>query len=208
MPQTFTYPELIDQMSSYAVRPDAAYLAERTTFIALAENRIATGMKQQGFQTVVAGTLPTAATMEKPAFWRETIAFHYTDANSVRQPILLRGYDYCRNYSPSSTPGEPKFYADYNFANWYLAPTPVAAYPFELQYYARLQPLSDTNQTNWLTVNMPQALFYACMLESAIWQRNQEDVGKWKSLYDEASGSAMQENSERLMDRNLAITRG
>ncbi len=208
MPQTFTYPELLEQMSSYAVRPDAAYLAQRPTFIALAENRIATDMKQLGFQTVVTGTLPTAATMAKPAFWRETIAFHFTDADGKRQPILLRGYDYCRNYDTGTTPGTPKFYADYNFANWLLTPIPDDAYPFELQYYARLEPLSDVNQTNWLTVNMPQALLYACMLESAIWQRNEGEIAKWQSLYGTANGAALAENSERLIDRNLAVTRG
>lgn len=206
--QNFTYSDLVSLVKSYAIRPDLAFEQKIDTFIALAENRVATDMKQQGFQTPVSGALPLSQTMAKPAYWRETIAFSYIDANGERQPILLRSYDYCRNYAPTSTAGPPKFYADYNFSNFLITPAPDQAYAFELTYYARLQPLSASNQTNWLTENMPQALLAAIMLEASKWQRNQGETAKWQAEYESARSAALGENVERIADRNLVVSKG
>lgn len=209
MATAMTYDTLVADIRSYATRPDDAFLEKVPTFVMLGENQLAVKFKQQGFQTVVAGVFTIGEpTMAKPAFWRETIALNYTDDDDVRHPILLRGYDYCRNWNPASASGAPKFYADYNAANFYIVKTPDVAYPFELIYYAMLQPLDDTNQTNWLTLNMPQALFGACMLEAAIWQRNSGEITKWQGYLAEAMGSGMAENQERLKDRNVDVTRG
>lgn len=208
MAQNFTYDELLALVPSYATRTDDAFLTQIPTFISLAENRLATDMKQQGFQTVVSGTLPLNQSMPKPAFWRETIGFSYVDESGQRQPILLRSYEYCRNYAPTSAPGVPKFYADYNIANFLVVPTPSQEFEFELTYYARLQPLSPANQTNWLTLNMPQALLAAIMLEASIWLRNTAETQKWSGMYQGATSAALQENQERIADRNLVVTKG
>lgn len=206
--QNFTYNDLVSLVPSYATRSDAAFTAMLDTFIALAENRVATDMKQQGFQTVVTGNFALAETMQKPAYWRETIAFSYTDQSGNKQPIFLRSYDYCRNYNQSGASGAPKFYADYNFGNFLITPKPDFAYPFELTYYARLQPLSHSNQSNWLTQNMPQALLAAIMLEASKWLRNPGEIAKWQSEYDSARGASLMENVERTVDRNLVVSKG
>ena len=51
----------------------------------------------------------------------------------ARQPVLLRKYEYLREYWPSPTAtGTPVFYADYDYTNWLIAPTPDVAYAFEV----------------------------------------------------------------------------
>ena len=90
--QNFTYAQLLALIPSYLERKDTAMLDQLPTFISLAENRLAADLKQQGFQSVVKGTLPLTVSVPKPAFWRETISFSYTDANNTPQPILLRNY--------------------------------------------------------------------------------------------------------------------
>jgi hypothetical protein len=208
MAQNFTYNELLALQTSYTTNTNTAFTDESPTFIALAENRIATEMKQQGFQTPVTGIFDGSPTLAKPAYWRETIAFSYIDESGARQPILLRSYDYCRNYNPSGASGPPKFYADYNFNNFLITPTPDQAYDFELTYYARLTPLSASNQSNWLTMNMPQALVAAMMVEAYIWLKNPAEQAKWEDRYQQSKGGALQENIERVADRNLAVTKG
>ena len=206
--QNFTYSQLLELIPAYSERQDAAFIAQVPTFISLAENRIATDMKQQGFQTVVTGTLPTGPSLAKPAFWRETISFSYTDATGERHPLFLRPLEYLRNYWPNaSTTGTPEFYGDYNAANFVFAPTPDFAYAFELVYYARLQPLSDTNDTNWMTLNVPQALFSACMVESCRFSQNAARQATWEDMYMSSNGSIKQENAERMADRNTVFTR-
>ena len=205
--QNFTYTELQTLVPQYAERTDTAFADQIPTFISLAENRLATEMKQQGFQSVVSGTLPLTASLAKPSFWKETISFYYTDATGERKPLLLRALEYVRNYWPnSSLQDEPKFYADYNATNFLLGPTPSAEFEFELVYYARLQPLSDTNTSNWLTTNAPQALFAAIMVEACRYIKSPRQA-VWEEMYQSSSGSLKQENSERQADRTTVFVR-
>lgn len=205
--QNFTFAELLTLVPQYAERTDTAFAAQIPTFIALAENRLATEMKQQGFQSVVSGTLPLTASLAKPSFWKETISFYYTSATGERLPLFLRPLEYVRNYWPnSSLQGAPRFYADYNATNFLLGPTPSAEFAFELVYYARLQPLSESNTSNWLTQNAPQALFAAIMVEACRYIKSPRQ-GVWEEMYQSSSGGLKQENSERQADRTTVFTR-
>lgn len=213
--QNLTYNQLLTLLPNYLQRPDQAFIDQIPTFISLAENRLATDMKQQGFQTVVTGVLPLVPSMPKPAFWRETISFTIKAPNTEvppvvqAKPLYLRPLEYLNNYWPDQTAQDvPRFYADYNVSNFKFAPTPDAAYPFELVYYARLQPLDENNQTNWMTLNVPQALLYACLLEAAIWIKNVTTLANMQAQYDNAKNGILQENQERLGDRNESVTRG
>lgn len=204
-----TYSQLLERLTSYDMRTDQAYLDEQPSFVNLAENRLATELKQQGFQAVVNGTFDLTNTQKKPTFWRETISFGYLVGTEFKQ-LYLRTLEYCREYWPSAaeTTEEPKYYADYNINNFYLAGTPAAAYQFQLVYYARLDPLTKTHQENWLTLNAPQALLYAALLESAMWRKSNGDIQKWTGQYQGAVASLMRENVERLADRGMVVERG
>lgn len=206
--QDFTYTSLVTLLPQYTERIDAAFAAQIPTFISLAENRIATEMKQQGFQSVVSGTLPLSPSMPKPSFWKAPISFTITDATGARVPLVLRTLEYTRNYWPNPTStGTPRFYADYNISHFILAPTPSAALAFELVYYARLQPLSATEDSNWMTLNVPQVLFAACMVEACKYSKNATRQQTWEETYQAAIGSVKNENSERTSDRTQVFTR-
>lgn len=204
--QDLTYSQLLLDLQSYMERTDAAFNDKRARFIMLGENRLATLMKQQGFQAVVEGVLPQENSMAKPAFWRETISFSIT-VNGADVPVYLRSLEYLKAYAPDATPGQPKFYGDYNISNFRLAPVPDAAYPFQLVYYARLEPLSVERQSNWMTLNTPQALLYACLLEAALWVKNAEKIQQWQTQFDQATSALLAENMERIADRNTVLTR-
>lgn len=206
--QDFTYTQLLTLLPRYCERFDDAFAEQIPTFIALAENRIATDMKQQGFQSVVSGTLPLVSSMAKPAFWKETISFTYTSATGQRTPLFLRPLEYLRNYWPNaSLTDTPRFYADYNATHFLFAPTPSAAFEFELVYYARLQPLSAANDSNWMTLNVPQALLSACMVEACRFIKNAGRQAVWEDAYSSASGAIKSENAERQADRTTVFTR-
>lgn len=208
MSQNFTYNVIAAQLTSYSERTDAVYVAQIPVFISLAENRLATEMKQQGFQAVVDGTMDLSNVQKKPSFWRETISFGYFN-NGVFQPLFLRPLEYLRAYWPNTAiAGVPKYYADYNINNFYVAGTPATKFPFELVYYARLDPLSVDHQENWMTLNVPQALLYAALLEAALWRKNSNDIAKWTDQYRGAVAAILKENIERLADRGQVVERG
>lgn len=205
--QNFTYSQLLTLVPQYAERLDAAFAAQIPTFIALAENRIATEMKTQGFQSVVKGNLAVNSVMTKPSYWKETISFNYTDATGARNPIRLRNLEYIRNVWPNETITDaPRFYADYNATHFLLGPTPMAAFAFELVYYARLQPLGPTSDSNWLTLNAPQVLLSAIMVEACRFSKSSKQ-STWEDMYGSSIGGIKGENAERMADRNEVVTR-
>lgn len=209
MSVNLVYNDLVDTIQSYSEQRGTTFLGEIPTFVNLAENRLAADLKQQGFQAVVTGTLPLNCVLAKPSFWRETISFSYTDADGVMHPINLRNYEYLRQFWPNPSVADlPRFYSDYNFENFMLAPTPAAEYAFELVYYARLTPLGPDMQENWMTVNAPQALLFACMVEAYAWLKNTTQAGIWENRYKESVSSLITENQDRLSDRAVKVSRG
>ena len=73
-----TYDSLVDDISTYLERTDAATLAKIPTFIMLAEQVIASQIKFLGNLTVNTSTMTQGeATIAKPARW------HKTDRKSV-----------------------------------------------------------------------------------------------------------------------------
>ena len=210
MATNMTYDDLESSIKSYTEQSaNSTFVGEIPNFINLAENRVALDLKQQGFQAVVTGTLPLNCVLPKPAFWRETISFNYTDASGVVTQILMRNYEYLRNFWPNAaTQDLPRYYADYNFENFFLAPTPNSGFTFELVYYARLTPLSSANQSNWMTVNIPQTLLFACLIEAYAWLKNSEQAGIWENRYKESAASVITENQDRLGSRGEKVSRG
>lgn len=205
----YTYAKLLDAASGYFERNDGKFIAEIPGFINLAENRLATDMKQQGFQTLISGKLEISHVLKKPAYWRETLSFVCTDAAGEQYPLQLRALEFVRAYWPNrANTGTPRYYADYNSTHFYIAATPAAAVDFELVYYARLQPLSNESQTNWLTDNAPQALLYAVLAEAGIWAGNDKKAQMYLAQYESAKAAFAQESQERLADRTAVVARG
>jgi hypothetical protein len=172
-----TYDSLISDISSYLERTDQATLEKIPTFIMLAEQVIAAEIKFLGNLTPMTSTLvANQAVIDKPARWHKTVSMNVT-VGGVRQPVFLRKYEYLREYWPDPTQTDaPKYYADYDYTHWLIAPTPDVAYNFEVLYYERIQPLDSSNQTNWFTIYAPQALLYGTLLQAMPFLKNDERI--------------------------------
>lgn len=202
MAAVMTYTSLAADIESYLERTDAATINKIPTFIMLAEQIIASQIKFLGTLTVDTATMVSGnPVIAKPARWRKTVSMSIT-VNGEKQPVLLRKYEYLRNYWPDATATNvPLYYADYDYTHWLIAPTPAAAYPFEVVYYERPQPLDATNQTNWFTEYAPQALLYGSLLQAMPFLKNDSRVGVWKALYDESIATLKAEDVQRTGDR-------
>ena len=73
------------------------------------------------------------------------------------------------------TTGLPKYYSmfggatglsDTTSGSIYLAPTPDANYVFRIYYNKMPDTLESGNQTNYISLNFPQGLLYACLVEA------------------------------------------
>jgi hypothetical protein len=120
----------------------------------------------------------------------------------VRQPVFLRTYEYLRQYwTDPAEEGVPQYYADYNYSNWLIAPTPDDDYDFEVVYYERVQPLDSSNQTNWFTTYAPQAMLYGSLLQAMPFLKNDERLPMWRAEYDLIINTLKAENTQRIGDR-------
>lgn len=197
-----TYSSLVADISSYLERTDQATLEKIPTFIMLAEQVIAAEIKFLGNLTPMTSTLvANQAVIDKPARWHKTVSMNVTVAG-VRQPVFLRKYEYLREYWPDPTDtGAPKYYADYDYTHWLIAPTPDVAYNFEVLYYERIQPLDSSNQTNWFTIYAPQALLYGSLLQAMPFLKNDERIPMWQAQYDKIMQVLKAEDIQRMGDR-------
>jgi hypothetical protein len=206
MAVTMTYTSLVADVTLYLERSDAQTINQIPSFINLAESIISDELKILGQQQTVSTTLVQGdPTLQKPTRWRKTTSMNVTVAGE-RFPLLLRKYEYMRNYWPDPTQeGVPKYYGDYDFDHWLIAPTPSDDYAIEILYYEKIQPLDATNQTNWFTINAPQAMLYGTLLQAMPFLKNDSRVQLWQALYDRAVQTLKLENDTRTIDRSATV---
>ena len=201
-----TYDSLVSDISSYLERTDEATLAKIPTFIMLAEQVIASQIKFLGNLTPMESTMTAGQPIiDKPARWHKTVSMNVT-VGGVKRPVLLRKYEYLREYWPNPTNTDiPAYYGDYDYTHWLVAPTPDEAYTFEVLYYERIQPLDSSNQTNWFTAYAPQALLYGSLLQAMPFLKNDDRMPLWQQQYDAIMQTLKQEDVQRIGDRQAAV---
>jgi hypothetical protein len=201
-----TYDSLVENIQSYLERSDTATLEKIPLFIMLCEQDIAAQIKFLGNLTVVTSTMvQNQPVIDKPARWHKTVSMNVTVAGE-RYPVLLRKYEYLREYWPDSTQTDrPKYYADYDYTHWLVAPTPASDYAYEVLYYERIQPLDSSNQTNWFTIYAPQALLYGSLLQAMPFLKNDERMPMWQSNYDRIIATLKSEDVQRIGDRQANV---
>ncbi len=201
-----TYDSLVENIQSYLERSDAETLQKIPLFIMLAEQVIAAEIKFLGNLTVVESNMVIGqGIVDKPARWHKTVSMNISVAG-VKQPVLLRKYEYLREYWPNAAlTSTPAYYSDYDYTHWLVAPTPDVAYSYEILYYERNQPLDSSNQTSWFTIYAPQALLYGTLLQAMPFLRNDDRIAMWQAQYDKIMGILKQEDTQRIGDRQSSV---
>ncbi len=212
MPTAMTYSSLVASLEAYLQRQDALVISNIPTFILLAQIRIPREMKLLGFRSEVTGTFDGTAQstgiMQKPSDWRKSIAFYVGTGtnNTVHTQVLERDYDYVRTiYPDASVQGTPRFYADADYEHWLVQPSPSTAFPYKIAYYGQLTYLDNTTQTNWLTVNAPDLLLYASLLEAIPFLKVDERIPVWQGLYTNAKMALQAQEMEGRFDTQAII---
>lgn len=215
MATTTTFTTLKEDIRRYLERgftlaSDQLVYEQIPRLINLAERRIARELKVEGLINVLTGTMsPGLAVYPKPDRWRSTVSFNFGtgDQNNEYNQLFPRSYEYVRSYWPNRTETDvPLFYAEYDYNNWIIAPTPDQAYPFEVLVYQLLPLLDETNQTNWLTEYAPQVLLYASLLEATPFLKNDERIPVWQQMYDRSAQALNGEDLSKILDRSARRT--
>ena len=198
-----TYDSLVSTIYEYLERNDQAVVNQVPVAISLCEFEIAQEIKTLGQLNVAQSTMVSGSpVIPKPARWRKTVSLKYIDASGAKQPIYSRKYEYLTSYWPNNTETSPPvYYADYDYEHWYIAPTPDQSYQFEVLFYERIQPLSSTNQTNWLTQNAPNAMLFGTLLQMTPFLKNDARIPTWQAMFDKSLSTLKTEDDLRMGDR-------
>ena len=196
-----TYDNLVADVINYMERNDAQFVAQIPSLIYLAEQSLAAEIKTLQQLTVVEVTVDAGQfVLSKPALWKKTVSM-----KADGQPILKRSQDYLAQFTAEGSAGTVLYYAEYDYDNFMLAPTPAEDTTIELTYFGLVQPLSEANQENLLTREIPQALLFGTLLQAQGYLKAIDKLPVWKQYYTDAIAAIRAEDKGRNIDRNTLV---
>ena len=125
-----------------------------------------------------------------------------TNSSSVQVALEPRDDTFINEYNSTGATGFPKYYATFRENAIEVAPTPDAAYVVALDYIYTPDALSTTNTTTYISLNAPELLLYACLLEAFAYLKGPMDMYKlYQEKYNEAlQGFALEQTGRRRRD--------
>lgn len=176
------YASLQTSVANWLHRTDLTSLIP--DFIALAESKLSSDIDSRSMETRV--NLTTTA--------NNAYVTLPTDMLEMRRLQVVTSYNVTLQYRtpdeiaqefPTNQTGTPTCFAVVG-GQIQLAPIPDSAYTLELVYVQRIPALSNTNTTNWLVTNWPNAYLYGALCAAQPYIANDARLPTFQALYQEA----------------------
>lgn len=201
-----TYTELKTAVANWMDRTDLT--ARIPEFIALAEAQMNRRLRVPRMLQRSTATISTSDEHSAvPADLLEIRALKLTDsAGNIHdlEPTTLetiQGWEVDDNGT-----GTPVAYAITGTVSgrevWYY-PAPDASYTATMTYYGKPTALSDSNASNWILEEAPDAYLYGALLQAAPYMRDNDQAAIWNAGFDAALTSI--EGMERTQVRRLRV---
>lgn len=182
----FTYDTLIESIYAFTAESADDELGENIDSIVLiAQTELQRDLELEIFVENQNQTLSQGSTsIQRPSSMVE-LASLYIQVGTQRKYIPQRSYDFCRMYAPNPTEqAEPAYWAEDDQTKILIVPAANASYAYFMRFHAHLIPLSPTNQSNWLSLNVPDLLLFKCLEHSERFIVNITRSEMWKGQYD------------------------
>ena len=199
---TMTYSSLTQDLKDWMENDGTEFSNETDNFIGLAEQRIVRDIDPQAFTTSAYSSFNVSDRfVTKPTDALIIRHLLYLDSDSKRNFLEKKTDEFIYDYWPTSaTTGTPKYWTDYNDTELLVAPTPSAALTIEMSYVQRLDTLSSSNTTNWLTINAQELLLFGSLMEACTFSKNREDLQIYSQRYKAAVDSINNQTRRRSRD--------
>ena len=99
-----------------------------------------------------------------------------TASANNRDFLQWRDTSFMSGFNNTEATGVPKYYSWWNKNELDFAPTPDATYEIQLNYILKDPGLSSTNTTTYLSLNFPNGLLYACLVEAYSFLKGPQDL--------------------------------
>jgi hypothetical protein len=199
-----TYDELVTNLRNYTEVDDNVFSPSViNTFITMAENRILRDIDLDVFKVEAAANMTAGNKfLTAPS---DILTHRYIMVTSGTEQVFLdfRDTSFMKEYWPNGVEtGVPKYYSVWNQNTFYLAPTPNAAFVVELGYIYRPPQLSASNPTTWISINAPEALLYACLIQAYSYTKGPlEMLQYFENSYKQAvQGLGIEQQGRRRRD--------
>jgi len=163
------------------------------TIVQNAENRIYRETNIDAFRLYASAvTIAGVSTVSVPSGLRNIRYVELIDSSNNVYNLMQKDSSYLAEYNPnsSSTTGEPKYWANWDAVNWFLAPTPDDTYTINIAYYQ--QPVSITaspTSTSYVSVYAQDLLLYASLVETYKYLKGPADMIQ---VYEQSYQQALQ----------------
>lgn len=178
-----------------------SYTTQINTIIQQAEQRIYSDAPLAAARKDATLTLtPSSEFATAPDDFLYVFSMAVVDDAGAYNYLLVKDQNFIREAYPNpSVTGVPRYYAIHGQRTgtpkelrFIFGPTPGAAYPVNLQYFAYPESIV-TAGTTWLGDNFDTALLYACLLEAAVFMKADADMlAAYGSRYQEAMAQLKQ----------------
>jgi len=125
-----------------------------------------------------------------------------TASANNREFLQYRDTSFMSEFNPKESTGVPKYYSNWDKNHIVFAPTPNATYEVQVNYILKDAGLSSTNTTTYLSLNFPNGLLYACLVEAFSFLKGPNDLlqlyeGKYKQVIE---GFSVEQMGRRRRD--------
>ena len=119
-----------------------------------------------------------------------------------RDFLKYRDTSFMSEFNPTGATGVPKYYGMWDQDTIVVAPTPNATYTIQLNYILKPAGLSSTNTTTYLSLQFPNGLLYASLIEAFSFLKGPNDLlqlyeGKYKQAVE---GFSIEQMGRRRRD--------
>ena len=200
-----TYDELVTNIRNYTeVGSNVFTNSVINTFITMAENRILRDIDLDVFKKEVTGSMTSGNKfLTAPTDLLTHRYMMITNASGEQIFLGFRDTSFMKEYwADGSDTGTPKYYSVWDQNTFYVAPTPNASFTVELGYIYRPAQLSSTNTETWVSINAPEALLYACLIQAYSYTKGPPDMlAYFDNSYKQAlQGLGIEQQGRRRRD--------
>ena len=177
-----TYAELKTNIANYLNRSDLTSYID--TFIDSTEAELNRRLRTKEMIKRATATADSQY-LTVPTDWQEAINIEVTSNNF--SPLFqqsIESLDVYRKANNNIT-GQPVYYAMVD-DSIELAPTPDSSYTLQLTYYAKINALSDSNTTNFVSTDHPDVYLYGALKHASIFLMEDERIPLFTNQFEKA----------------------
>ena len=177
-----TYAELKTNIANYLNRSDLTSYID--TFIDSTEAELNRRLRTKEMIKRATATADSQY-LTVPTDWQEAINVEITSNNF--SPLFQQSIESLDVYrkSNNNAVGQPVYYAMVD-DSIELAPTPDSSYTLQLTYYGKIEPLSDSNTSNFVSNDHPDVYLYGSLKHASIFLMEDERIPLFTTQFEKA----------------------